>query len=88
METSRRGTFFVTAINPDTVDEFTALVVVPALSALYGLVISGQIGAVVGFALGLPVGAILLFAGSDPDDRIEELEREVEALRRMRDEDG
>ena len=69
-------------------DEFTALVVVPALSALYGLVISGPMGAIVGFAFGLPVGAVLLFAGSDPDDRIEELEREVEALRRTRDEDG
>ena len=46
-------------------------------------------GAIVGFAFGLPVGAILLFAGSDPDDRIEELEREVEALRRAREnEDG
>ena len=69
-------------------DEFTALIVVPALSALYGLVISGPMGAIVGFALGFPVGAILLSAGSDPDDRIEELEREVEALRRMQDEDG
>ena len=70
-------------------DEFTALVVVPALSALYGLVISGPMGAIVGFAFGLPVGAVLLFAGSDPDDRIEELEREVEALRRAREnEDG
>jgi len=70
-------------------DEFTALVVVPALSVLYGLVISGPMGAIVGFAFGLPVGAILLFAGSDPDDRIEELEREVEELRRAREnEDG
>ena len=68
-------------------DGFTALVVVPALSALYGLVIGGPIGAVVGFAFGLPVGAILLYAGSDPSDRVEELEREVEKLRRTR-EDG
>ena len=68
-------------------DEFTALVVVPALSALYGLVISGPMGAIIGFAFGLPVGVILLYAGSDPSDRVEELEREVEKLRRTQ-EDG
>jgi uncharacterized protein (DUF58 family) len=70
-------------------DEFTALVIVPALAILYGVVMSGPVGAIVGVAFGLPVGAILLYAGSDPSDRIEELEREVEELRRAREnEDG
>ena len=70
-------------------DEFTALVIVPALAILYGVVMSGPVGAIVGVAFGLPVGAILLYAGSDPSDRVEELEREVEELRRAREnEDG
>ena len=68
-------------------DEFTALIVVPALSALYGLVISGPMGAIVGFVFGVPLGALLLFAGNDPDDRIKELEREVEALHRAQEEE-
>ena len=68
-------------------DEFTALVVIPALTVLYGLVISGPIGAIVGFVFGVPLGALLLFAGNDPDDRIEELEREVEALHRAQEEE-
>ena len=68
-------------------DEFTALVIVPALAILYGVVMSGPVGAIVGVAFGLPVGAILLYAGSDPSDRVEELEREVEKLRRTQ-EDG
>jgi len=35
------------------------------------------------------LGAVLLYAGSAPSDRIEELEREVEELRRTREnEDG
>ena len=76
--------FFITAIKPNTMDEFTALVIVPALTILYGVVMSGPVGAIVGVAFGLPVGAILLYAGSDPSDRIEELEREVEELRRAR----
>ena len=70
-------------------DEFTALVIVLALAILYGVVMSGPVGAIVGVAFGLPVGAILLYAGSDPSDRIEELEREVEELCRAREnEDG
>jgi hypothetical protein len=68
-------------------DEFTALVVIPALAVLYGIVMSGPIGAIVGFVFGVPLGALLLFAGNDPDDRIEELKREVEALRRAQEEE-
>ena len=48
----------------------------------------GSAGAVVGFVLGVPVGALLLYAGSGPDDRIGELEREVEELRRTLEEEG
>ena len=69
-------------------DEFTALVVIPAVAVLYGVVMGGSMGAIVGFALGVPVGALLLYAGGDPDDRIEELEREVEELRRTLEEEG
>ena len=69
-------------------DEFTALVVIPAVAALYGVVMEGSIGAIVGFVFGVPVGALLLYAGSDPDDRIEEPEREVEELRRTLEEEG
>ena len=69
-------------------DEFTALVVIPAVAALYGVVMEGSMGAIVGFVLGVPVGALLLYAGSDSDDRIEELEREIEELRRTLEEEG
>ena len=48
----------------------------------------GSAGAIVGFVFGVPVGALLLYAGGDPDDRIEELEREVEELRRTLEEEG
>ena len=69
-------------------DEFTALVVIPAIAVLYGVVMEGSMGAIVGFAFGVPVGAFLLYAGGDPDDRIEELEREIEELRRTLGEEG
>ena len=61
---------------------------IPAIAVLYGVVMQGSIGAIVGFAFGVPVGALLLYAGSDPDDRIEELEREIEELRRTLKEEG
>ena len=69
-------------------DEFTALVVIPAIAVLYGVVMQGSMGAIVGFVIGVPVGTLLLYAGSDPDDRIEELEREIEELRRTLKEEG
>jgi hypothetical protein len=79
---------FIAVPGADIMDEFTAILVVPALAILYGLVLSGPTGAIAGFAVGAVVGLFLLYVDSDPEDRIEELEREVEELRRARKEDG
>ncbi|PSP36376.1 hypothetical protein BRC63_08675 [Halobacteriales archaeon QH_10_70_21] len=68
--------------------QLTAVVVVPALGVLYGLVMGGEAGAIAGVAGGLGIGLFLPYVGSGPEDRIEELEREVEELRRAREADG
>lgn len=69
-------------------DQLTAILLVPAVAVLYGVVMGGTEGAMAGFVVGLLAALLLIFAGDSRKDRLDELEREVEELRRTRDEDG
>jgi hypothetical protein len=69
-------------------DKLTAILVVPALAVLYGIVLGGERGALAGFAVGVVAGVLLLYAPRGAADRLETLEREVAELRRTQQEDN
>lgn len=62
-------------------NDFVALGVAPGAAGIFGLVVGGPLGGFLGLAMALVVGLLAVYT-DDRDERIDELESEVEALRR------
>lgn len=69
-------------------NDFVVLGVLPGVVGIFGLVLGGPIGGLLGLFLALVVGVLALYTGDGSEERVEELEREVQELRRELDEDG
>lgn len=69
-------------------NDFVALGVVPGAAGIFGLVVGGPLGGFLGFALALVVGLLAVYTADDAAQRIDELEAEVEALRRELEDEG
>lgn len=63
-------------------NDFVVLGVVPGATAIFGFVVGGPSGGLLGLFLTVVVGTLLLYAEDDEAERIEELEAQVEDIRR------
>lgn len=63
-------------------DDFIALGVLPGAAGIFGFVLGGPIGGFIGLFIAFIVGVLGLYTGCDSDERIEELEQEVQEFQR------
>lgn len=68
-------------------NDFIALGVLPGAAGIFGFVLGGPIGGFIGLFIAFIVGVLSLYTGRDSDERIEELEREVQELQRELDDE-
>ncbi|WP_254837992.1 hypothetical protein [Natronomonas marina] len=68
-------------------NDFIGLGVLPGAAGIFGLVLGGPIGGFIGLFIAFLVGVLGLYTEDDSDERIEELEQEVQELKREVDDD-
>lgn len=69
-------------------NDFVAIGVAPGAAGVFGLVVGGPLGGFLGLSMTLVVGLLAVYTADDEAERIDELESEVEALRRQLEDDS